>query len=95
MVHIGGVVTIEKELVTSSWPYLNVTTDLGNLLQVLSADEIWRTLGMPGGTHSQRWSEALAALPPRHTIRKAKPLFIRIGKGDTELDEKPGRLRLG
>jgi methionyl-tRNA synthetase len=49
MIHAGGAVKIGKVLVTSAWPYLNVTPHLGNLVgSVLSADVFARYCRLKG-----------------------------------------------
>ncbi len=53
-----------------------------------AAEELWRTLNLPGSVHEQGWDEALTPLPPRHKMAKAKPLFHKIDATEKELDEK-------
>ncbi len=72
-----------------------VTTQLVKTLAVVSepfipfaADEIWRTLGLSGTVHEQKWTEALKPLPASHKIAKSKPLFHKIDEKPQELDEK-------
>jgi methionyl-tRNA synthetase len=58
-----------------------------------TAEEIWKTLNLPGSVHEQRWEEALKPLPPDHKIAKAKPLFQKIEANDKELAERLDRVR--
>jgi methionyl-tRNA synthetase len=58
-----------------------------------AAEEIWKTLNLPGSVHEQTWNEALKALPAGHKIGKAEPLFKKIDATEEELDEKLGELR--
>ena len=47
--NVGGVVKLGKVLVTSAWPYLNVTPHIGNLVgSVLSADVVARYYRLKG-----------------------------------------------
>lgn len=48
MIKIGGAVKIGKILVTSAWPYLNVTPHLGNIMHLLFADFYTRYCRMEG-----------------------------------------------
>ncbi len=48
MIKIGGAVKIGKILVTSAWPYLNVTPHLGNMMHLLFADFYTRYCRMKG-----------------------------------------------
>jgi methionyl-tRNA synthetase len=58
-----------------------------------AADELWKTLNLPGSVHKQRWDEALKPLPAKHKIAKAKPLFRKIELGEKELDELLAKVR--
>jgi methionyl-tRNA synthetase len=58
-----------------------------------AAEEIWKTLNLPGSVHKQRWNEALKPLPPKHKIAEAKPLFKKIEVGEEELDELLAKVR--
>ena len=58
-----------------------------------AAEEIWKTLNLPGSVHEQRWNEALKPLPPKHKIAEAKPLFKKIEVGEEELDELLAKVR--
>jgi methionyl-tRNA synthetase len=58
-----------------------------------TAEEIWKTLNLPGNVHEQKWNEALKPLPANHKIGKAKPLFQKIDANERELDEKLERIR--
>jgi methionyl-tRNA synthetase len=53
-----------------------------------AAEELWKTLNLPGSVHEHNWDEALKPLPPGHKISKAKPLFHKIEATEKELDEK-------
>ena len=48
MIKVGGAVKIGKILVTSAWPYLNVTPHLGNIMHLLFADFYTRYCRMKG-----------------------------------------------
>ena len=48
MIKVGGAVEIGKILVTSAWPYLNVTPHLGNIMHLLFADFYTRYCRMKG-----------------------------------------------
>jgi methionyl-tRNA synthetase len=48
LIKIGGAVKIGKILVTSAWPYLNVTPHLGNIMHLLFADFYTRYCRMEG-----------------------------------------------
>lgn len=48
MIKVGGAVEIGKILVTSAWPYLNVTPHLGNMMHLLFADFYTRYCRMKG-----------------------------------------------
>jgi len=52
-----------------------------------AAEELWKTLNLPGSVHEQKWNEALKPLPANHKIAKAKPLFQKIEASGQELDE--------
>jgi methionyl-tRNA synthetase len=58
-----------------------------------AAEELWKTLNLPGSVHKQRWSEALKPLPAKHKIAKAKPLFQKIEADEQELDERLEKVR--
>lgn len=58
-----------------------------------AAEELWKTLNLPGSVHEQRWGEALKPLPANHKIAKAKPLFRKIESNEQELDERLEKLR--
>jgi len=73
-----------------------VATQLVKALAIVSApiipfaaEEIWKTLNLPGSVHEQEWNEALKPLPPSHKIAKPKPLFKKIDASEQELE---GRL---
>lgn len=48
MIKVGGAVEIGKILVTSAWPYLNITPHLGNIMHLLFADFYTRYCRMKG-----------------------------------------------
>jgi methionyl-tRNA synthetase len=58
-----------------------------------AAEEIWKTLNLPGSVHKQKWAEALTSVPSHHKIGKAKPLFRKVEEDQQELDEKLGKIR--
>ncbi|MEM3731635.1 MAG: methionine--tRNA ligase [Candidatus Bathyarchaeia archaeon] len=58
-----------------------------------SAEQIWKTLNLPGSVHEQGWDEALKPLPPKHKIAEAKPLFKKIDVSEEELDELLTKVR--
>lgn len=58
-----------------------------------AAEEIWKTLNLPGSVHKQSWDEALKPLPPKHKIAEAKPLFKKIEVSGEELDELLAKVR--
>ena len=58
-----------------------------------AAEELWKTLNMPGNVHEQRWEEALKPLPVDHKILEAKPLFQKIEAEGKELNEMLEKVR--
>ena len=58
-----------------------------------AAEEMWKTLDLPGSVHEQKWDEAIKPLPPNHRIGKAKPLFRKIDDSPQELEEKLEKVR--
>jgi methionyl-tRNA synthetase len=58
-----------------------------------AAEELWKTLNLPGSVHEQKWDEALKPLPANHKIAKAKPLFQKIEANGQELDEMLEKVR--
>jgi len=60
-----------------------------------AAEELWKTLNLPGSVHEQDWNEALKPLPASHKIARAKPLFQKIEASAEELDERLEKLRKG
>ncbi|MDH7477837.1 MAG: methionine--tRNA ligase [Candidatus Bathyarchaeota archaeon] len=58
-----------------------------------AAEELWKTLNLPGSVHEQRWDEALKPLPPKHKIAEAKPLFRKIEVSEEKLDELLAKVR--
>lgn len=58
-----------------------------------AAEELWKTLNLPGSVHEQRWSEALAPLPTKHKIAKVQPLFQKIEASEQKLDEQLEKVR--
>jgi methionyl-tRNA synthetase len=59
----------------------------------VAAEELWKTLRLPGSVHQQKWEEALRPLPSNHRIGKAKPLFKKIDESPEELEEKLQKVR--
>jgi len=51
-----------------------------------TAEELWKTLNLPGSVHQQRWEEALKPPPAGHKIAEAKPLFRKIEADEKKLD---------
>ena len=49
------------------------------------AEELWKTINLPGSVHEQKWDESLKPLPANHKIAKAKPLFRKIEASEQEL----------
>ncbi|MGC8895613.1 MAG: methionine--tRNA ligase [Candidatus Bathyarchaeia archaeon] len=77
-----------------------VATQIVKALAIISApfipfaaEELWKTLNLPGSVHEQRWDEALKPLPPKHKIAEAKPLFKKIEVSEKELDELLAKVR--
>ena len=58
-----------------------------------SAEEIWKTLNLPGSVHKQEWKETLKPLPSNHKISKPKPPFHKIDADEKELEEKLQQVR--
>jgi methionyl-tRNA synthetase len=58
-----------------------------------AAEELWKTLRLPGSVHQQKWEEALRPLQSNHRIGKAKPLFKKIDESPEELEEKLQKVR--
>jgi len=58
-----------------------------------TADELWKTLNLPGSVHQQKWDEALKPLPTGHKIAEAKPLFRKIEADEKKLDEMLEKIR--
>jgi methionyl-tRNA synthetase len=73
---------VVKALAIASAPFVPV-----------AAEEIWKTLGLPGSVHQQKWDEALKPLPFGHRIGKARPLFRKIDDSPQELEEKLQKVR--
>jgi methionyl-tRNA synthetase len=79
---------------------LYITAQIAKTLAVVSvpfipfaAEQLWKTLNLPGTPHEQRWEEATKPLPAGHKIAKAKPLFKKIEADAQELDETIDKLR--
>ncbi len=51
-----------------------------------AAQEIWKTLNLPGSVHEQKWTEALKPLPANHKIAEPNPLFRKIDASPEELE---------
>ncbi|MEM3597129.1 MAG: methionine--tRNA ligase [Candidatus Bathyarchaeia archaeon] len=60
-----------------------------------AAEEIWKTLNLPGSVHEQMWEEATKPLPAKHKIAKAKPIFKKIEASAQQLDELLEKVREG
>ena len=58
-----------------------------------TAEELWKTLNLPGNVHQQRWDEALKPLPAGHKIAGAKPLFRKVEADEKKLDEMLEKVR--
>ena len=58
-----------------------------------SAEEIWKTLNLPGTVHKQEWKEILKPLPSSHKIGKPKPIFHKIEADEKELEQKLQQVR--
>ncbi|MEM1566522.1 MAG: methionine--tRNA ligase [Candidatus Bathyarchaeia archaeon] len=58
-----------------------------------TAEDLWKTLNLPGSVHQQRWEEALKSLQAGHRITKAKPLFRKIEADEKKLDEMLEKVR--
>ncbi|MEM3579136.1 MAG: methionine--tRNA ligase [Candidatus Bathyarchaeia archaeon] len=58
-----------------------------------TAEELWKTLNLPGSIHQQKWMEALKPLPEGHKIAEAKPLFRKIEADEKKLDEMLEKVR--
>jgi methionyl-tRNA synthetase len=67
---------IVKALSIASAPFMPFT-----------AEEIWKTLKLPGSVFDHRWNEALELLPANHKIAKAKPLFRKVDADEKQLNE--------
>jgi len=58
-----------------------------------TAEELWKTLNLPGSVHQQRWEETLKPLLAGHKIAEAKPLFRKIEADEKTLDEMLEKVR--
>ena len=58
-----------------------------------AAEEIWKTLNLPGSVHDQKWDEALKPLPANYKITKAKPIFKKIDADAEELEDRLETIR--
>lgn len=81
---------------------LSITSNIVKTLAVVSApfvpftaEEIWKTMNLPGSVHDQRWSEASISLPPSHKIGKPRPLFRKVDAKEEELEELLLKARSG
>jgi methionyl-tRNA synthetase len=79
---------------------LNVAAQIAKALAIVSApfipfaaEEVWKTLNMPGDVHEQEWDEVLRPLPPDHKIAKPKPLFKKIDVDEEELEKRLEKIR--
>jgi len=89
-----------KENRTKAANIFNVAAQIVKALAIVSApfipsaaDEIWKTLNLPGTVHEQKWDEALKPLPPGHRILKPKPLFKKIDVDEGELTKRLEKIR--
>ncbi|MGA2309298.1 MAG: methionine--tRNA ligase [Candidatus Bathyarchaeia archaeon] len=78
----------------------NVAAQIVKALAIVSApfipfaaEEIWKTLNLPGTVHEQEWDEALRPVPPGHKIVKPKPLFKKIDVDEEELGKRLEKIR--
>jgi methionyl-tRNA synthetase len=78
----------------------NVAAQIAKALAIVSApfipfaaEEIWKTLNLPGTVHEQEWDEALRPVPPGHKIVKPKPLFKKIDVDEEELGKRLEKIR--
>jgi methionyl-tRNA synthetase len=78
----------------------NVAAQIVKALAIVSApfipfaaEEIWKTLNLPGTVHEQEWDEALKPLPHGHKIVKPKPLFKKIDVDEEELGKRLEKIR--
>jgi methionyl-tRNA synthetase len=78
----------------------NVAAQIAKALAIVSApfipfaaEEVWKTLNMPGDVHEQEWAEVLRPLPPDHKIAKPKPLFKKIDVDEEELEKELKKVR--
>ncbi len=58
-----------------------------------TAEELWKTLNLPGNVYQQRWNETLKPIQAKHKIAKAKPLFQKIDADEQKLDERLAKVR--
>jgi methionyl-tRNA synthetase len=58
-----------------------------------AAEELWKTLNLPGSVHEQKWQEAIKPLPANHEIAKAKPLFQKIEANKQKLEKMLEKVR--
>lgn len=78
----------------------SVATQIVKALAIVSAplipsaaEEIWKTLNLPGSVHEQKWENALKRLPKNHRIVETKPLFRKIDASSQELERKLYKVR--
>jgi methionyl-tRNA synthetase len=78
----------------------NVAAQIVKTLAIVSApfipsaaEEVWKTLNLPGTVHEQKWDEALKPLPPGHRILKPEPLFKKIDVDEGELAKRLEKIR--
>ena len=78
----------------------NVSAQIAKALAIVStpfipfaAEEIWKTLNLPGNVQEQKWNEALTSLPPDQKIAKPKPLFNKIDVEEEELGKRLEKVR--
>jgi methionyl-tRNA synthetase len=91
---------IIKENQNKTANILNIAAQITKALAIISvpfipfaAEEIWKTLDLPGTVHEQEWDESLRPLPPNHKIAKPKPLFKKIDVDEEELGKRLEKVR--
>jgi methionyl-tRNA synthetase len=59
-----------------------------------TAEEIWRTLNLPGSVHTQEWNEACKPIPPSHRILRPEPAFRKIEAKPEALEARLQQIRI-
>jgi methionyl-tRNA synthetase len=57
------------------------------------AEELWKTLGLPGKVAETSWEEAVAPLEAGHKVEKPQPLFHKIDADAKTLDDLLQKIR--